>query len=263
MTDASYYAKDGTYYRLEGQGKKVIVLVHGVGLDLTIWDRLITDLGSDFSILRYDMLCHGHSPKPSETLTLASLVEQLESLVEELELDQFTFAGFSMGGLLAMAYGIKQPARLANLVIMNATYKRPEETQDAINGRLMRAREEGPQSIIGAAIERWFTPSFQSQEPAVIEATRLRLMNNDPEAFLAAYDLFVNQGYQVNDQLGKITVPTLAITSEFDLNSTPAMSEMIASEVSDGKAVIVPELKHMAPVEGADIYAREIKSFLA
>jgi len=256
------FSKSGTYYITEGKGPKWLVLVHGVGLDLTIWDRLIPSLGSEFSILRYDMLCHGRSPKEPESLTLPALVDQLESLIDELSLDELTFAGFSMGGLLAMAYGIGKPKALSNLVIMNANYKRPEATQAAINERLQRAREEGPQSIIDAAIERWFTPEFQEAEPDVIDATKRRLNDNEPNAFLAAYSIFVNEGHQVNGKLKSIEVPTLAITSEFDQNSTPAMAEMIANEVPDGRSIIVPKLKHMAPVEGASIYAQYMRDFL-
>jgi (E)-2-((N-methylformamido)methylene)succinate hydrolase len=263
MTDrVSNYASDGTYYELEGEGARVLVLGHGVGLDLTIWDRLVHLLRDDFRVLRYDMLCHGRSSKPFEALSLEALVKQLDDLVKELTLEDITFAGFSMGGLLAMAYAIEHPDELSNLVIMNATYKRPEATQTAINDRLQRARAEGPQSIIDAALERWFTEPFQIKEPEVIDATRRRLKENEPEAFLAAYDLFVNQGYKVNDKLDEIEIPTLAITSEFDQNSTPAMAEMIAAEVRDGRAITIPGLKHMAPVEGADIYAQHIRDFL-
>ena len=255
-------AADGTYYQLEGEGDQVLILVHGVGLDLFIWDSLVDLLAEDFRILRYDMLCHGRSPKPYETLSIESLVGQLENLIAELDLREVALAGFSMGGLLAMAYGIRKPAALSKLVIMNATYKRPNETQSAINSRLERAREDGPQSIIDAAIQRWFTEPYQASHPAVIEATRKRLEENDPKAFLAAYDLFVNQGYQVNDKLGAIEVPTLAITAEFDQNSTPHMANLIAREVAVGKSVMIPKLKHMAPVEGAELYAAQLREFL-
>jgi pimeloyl-ACP methyl ester carboxylesterase len=253
---------DGTYYQLEGQGPKILVLIHGVGLDLTVWDGVVEQLHDQFRILRYDMLCHGRSPLVPDSLSLGGLTTQLDELLVELDLSDVILGGFSMGGLVSLAYAIEKPIRLNCMVIMNATYKRPDETQKAINERLQKARREGPSTIIDAAIQRWFTEPFQDQAPPVIEATRKRLMSNDPDSFLAAYDIFVNQGFRVNNQLHNVEVPSLVITSEFDQNSTPEMAEIMASEIPNGRAVVVPELKHMAPAEDPETYARLILEFV-
>ena len=44
-----------------GRGEP-LVLLHGVGLDHTLWDDLAPLLAPDFEVLRYDLLGHGAAP---------------------------------------------------------------------------------------------------------------------------------------------------------------------------------------------------------
>ena len=55
------------FVRLDGResgSRPPLVLVHGVGLDHTMWDLVVDDLAADRLVIRYDLLGHGRSPDP-------------------------------------------------------------------------------------------------------------------------------------------------------------------------------------------------------
>ena len=64
------------------------------------------------------------------------------------------------------------------------------------------------------------------------------------------------------DELHRISSPTLAMTGEFDVGSPPHMSELIASRVARGRAVVLPGYKHAVLDETPQRVAAEIASFV-
>ena len=57
----------GTAVEISGSGPPV-VLLHGVGLNQSIWAEQVTALESDFQVITYDLLGHGRSAPALQTL---------------------------------------------------------------------------------------------------------------------------------------------------------------------------------------------------
>ena len=90
----------------------------------------------------------------------------------------------------------------------------------------------------------------------MIDAARDRLRQNDPAGFLDAYRIFAEADRDLVAGLEKVTCPTLIATGALDVGSTPDMTRRLAAALPDAKAEILPDLAHMAPVEGAAAVAR-------
>ncbi|HCW18681.1 alpha/beta fold hydrolase, partial [Achromobacter sp.] len=63
--------------RRSGQGAP-LVLLHGVGLDHTLWDDLVPLLEPDFEVLRYDLLGHGAAPGLTGEAHVQDFIAQLD-----------------------------------------------------------------------------------------------------------------------------------------------------------------------------------------
>ena len=77
--DQSGFSPEGTWYDLRGSGSSEVpvVMIHGVGLDHTMWEPQMPALEEAFCVLRYDMLGHGQSEaRPVKDIT--TFVRQLE-----------------------------------------------------------------------------------------------------------------------------------------------------------------------------------------
>ena len=85
---------DGTWYEVYGDLKRTpIVLCHGVGLDLHMWDDQIPVFVRDFSVIRYDLIGHGRTPVRSNSSSISAFTEQLLTLVTHLNLESIILVG--------------------------------------------------------------------------------------------------------------------------------------------------------------------------
>ncbi len=251
----------GTHFDITGDGP-ALVLIHGVGLDLAMWEPVARRLANDYTVIRYDMLGHGGSAKPPAELTLRSFVSQLGEFADYLRLDRFALVGFSMGAMVALAYAVERPERISRLGLLNSVFERSRAEQAAVQERLRRAEAEGPAALIDAALERWFSRSWRAANPQAVEAVRRRLENNDDRGFLTAYRVFAGADAGRAGSLETIACPVLVATGAADRGSTPRMTRRLAAGFGNARAVVLDGLAHMAPVEGADSVTALLRDLL-
>ncbi len=250
-----------TSYEVTGAGP-ALILIHGVGLDLTMWTPQVTALAEHFQIIRYDMLGHGRSERGDGHLSLSDFVEQLDQLLDHLELASVFLAGFSMGGAVAMSFAATHPQKVSRLVLMHTVYRRTEAQINALMGRVNQVAAHGPASTADAALERWFSPGFRQANPGTMMAIKQRLVSNDPVGYLTAYRLFAAADGDLFDAPAAVRCPALVMTGELDIGSTPLMSHQIAQAITTAECVILPGQRHMAPTEAAESVNRLILNFL-
>ena len=252
----------GTHFRVEGTGP-ALILIHGVGLDLEMWHDHAEALQDTFAVIRYDMLGHGASAKHLAISDCVRSSRNCRCCSTTSALTVHRLSGFSMGAIVAQAFALERPERVAGLVLLNGVYDRSPDALRAIRERVKQAESEGPQVLIEAALERWFTPSYRSNHADVVDRIRRRLENNDSHGFLAAYRMFAGSDAEFAGRLGGIACPALVVTGEDDPGSTPAMTEAMAAAIPDARSKILPGLRHMAPVEGAAEVSNLIRGFLS
>ena len=259
----SNHAPDGTWYQVCGNEKgPAVVLCHGVGLDLHMWDQQVSALGADYEVVRYDLIGHGKTPSNPADLNLDAFTRQLFALLEHLGLGRIVLVGLSMGGVIAQRFAADHPELLTRLVLMNTVYKRQPEELEGVEARLRMTEEEGLSPVADAAIARWFDDAFVKDHPQVIDKIRTRLLTNDLAGYLAAYRVFVHAEPDVGAALKSVHCPTLIMTGGKDVGSTPLMARRMAEDLSDARVVIFDELHHLAPLENPDQVNVELRSFL-
>ena len=238
----------GTHYRVEGSGPP-LVLIHGVGLDLEMWDGQAAVLAPHFQVIRYDLLGHGGSVNPPGARDLSDFADQLGGLLADLKLGPVILAGFSIGGLIAQTFVLAQPEKVSRLVLMYTVFDRTPEQIAAVRGRYEQVRAEGPEATIETNIKRWFNEEFIATKPAVVDYVRRRLQTNDVEGFLKAYAIFSSPDEERAALLHNIACPTLVMTGADDVGSTPEMARRMADRLPDSRLAIIADQRHMGPAE--------------
>ena len=74
--------KAGTAFQQAGEGP-VVVLIHGLGLNMDVWQWQLDALLQHYTVLRYDLLGHGDSIKPKGAYTMVQMVDQLHQLMDD------------------------------------------------------------------------------------------------------------------------------------------------------------------------------------
>src|SRR5579859_6849763 len=87
-------------YQVTGDGPAV-VLIHGFGLDMRMWDAQAGPLAARFRVLRYD--CRGFGASgPLDPAVAYAHVEDLVALLDHLGIEDVALVGLSFGGQLAV-----------------------------------------------------------------------------------------------------------------------------------------------------------------
>ena len=105
-------------YEVTGVGAPVL-LVHGFGLDMRMWDPQVEHLAARFQVVRYDCRGFGASGPfdPAHGYTHAG---DLLALLDHLSIGQAVLAGLSFGGRVVMQAALAAPARVRGLALLDA-----------------------------------------------------------------------------------------------------------------------------------------------
>ncbi|OJV09288.1 MAG: hypothetical protein BGO14_02855 [Chlamydiales bacterium 38-26] len=86
------------YYEIHGEGYP-LVLIAGLGCDMSIWDPILDLLKRHFKIIIFDNRGVGRSSSPSQPYTISDMALDTWNLIAKLELHKPHVLGHSMGGV--------------------------------------------------------------------------------------------------------------------------------------------------------------------
>ncbi len=222
-------ARDGTslFYRSWGKGPAVL-FVAAWGLTSEAWQYQMIRLADEgFRCIAFDRRSHGRSSDPGEGYDIDTLADDLDSVIEELDLDQITLIGHSLGAAECVRYltrhGAKRVKRLALIApitpFLLKTADNPDG-QDPAAGEAARNlfRHDFP-GILNANMRPFVMPNTSGAMIAWIE----RIMNGT--SLKALVDL--NRMFQRTDlrrDLPEISVPTRIIQGDADMSAPLALT---------------------------------------
>jgi len=219
-----------------------LVLLHGVGLDHTVWQPVLAELGPTFEVSTPDLLGHGARPPAPVGTTLGTIADDVAATIAPGS----HIVGFSLGALVAQHLALHRPELVASLTLVSSVCRRTPEEREAVLARLHVAEADLAGST-AASIQRWYADTGVADD--LVRRTEATLLANDPGSFAACYRVFATADAEVADDLHRIVVPTMAVTGELDPGSTPAMAHRLADAMPHCRAVVMPDTRHMLPVQ--------------
>jgi pimeloyl-ACP methyl ester carboxylesterase len=259
---ASFTAR-GTAYESFGSGNRVVVLVHGLGLNRHSWQWQVPELSKSHRVIAFDLHGHGESSVPPEAPSLTLFSEQLVELLDYLGIAKASVFGFSLGGMIARRFAMDHGGRLEALGILHSAHARDKAAHDAIQARVVQAAQDGPSATVEAALDRWFTPGFRAGHPQMMDEVRRWILANRKDVYAPIYQVLVDGVTELVAPSPPITAPTLVMTGEDDYGNSPAMSRAIAAEIPGSELIILPGLRHMALTEAPDLFNAKLLAFLS
>lgn len=234
-------------HTVTGRGPDV-VLLHGVGLDQSMWNRCVPRFAEAYRVTTVDLRGHGRSAAADAGTSLADLAADVIEVLDALGADRVHLVGFSLGALVAQQVAATRPERVATLALVSSVALRTAEEREAVRRRLQAATDD-LEFTVDAAVERWFDADWQRRDPELVAAVRRVMLANDRSSYLACYSVFANGDNEVGPLLARIKAPTLAITGSDDPGSTPAMSHRLAAAIPDARVEVVVGARHLLPLE--------------
>ena len=107
------------YYEVYGEGSPLFLL-HGYTLSSKYWLQYVSDYEEEFEVYLVDLTGHGKSSQFQEPLSIQSVAEDLNALINYLKLDQIQGIGFSYGGDVLFHLALINPKVLTSMVSIGA-----------------------------------------------------------------------------------------------------------------------------------------------
>ena len=207
-----------------GSGRPV-VLIHGWPLSGEAWAPQVPALEeAGYRVVTYDRRGFGRSDKPKGGYDYDTLAEDLNGVISELDLEDVTVVGFSMGGGEVARYVSKfGEERLHSVVFAAAVPPYLMKTDDNPDGPL--TEEMAGQMTAGLTADRaaffdQFTTQFFSVDGTLKVSEKDRneaialCLQSDQTAALACMKSFATTDFR--DDLPNVTVPTLVLHGDGD-----------------------------------------------
>ena len=246
------------HYRVDGRANGPwLTFCNSLGTDLTMWDRQIEALGEHFRILRYDRRGHGRSATPPAPYAIDDLGHDVLGLLDALGIERTHFCGLSIGGLVGQWLALHAPQRLDRLALCSTAAK--IGTREGWHARIAQVREHGMASIAAGTVSRWFTPAFAAAEPAAVADILGRLQRTSVEGYAGCCAALIDTDFR--GELGRISVPTMALAGHDDPVTTPADLRVIAAGVAEGSYAEV-DGRHICNLESATAFNSTLGRFL-
>ena len=247
---------NGTYYNYNKKKDVPIIFIHGVGLNNKIWEPQIDSFEN--SVITYDILGHGKTPLKLSKISFNDLSLQLLNLIDELKIDKVHLIGFSIGSLIARNFAVNYNHRLQTLTLLCSIFKRNNEQQQIVKDRFELSKKS--RTLSKQALKRWFSDKYIKNNKRIYDHITSILNANNMENFLKIYELFVN--HQDDEKFENINTKTLIMTGEFDVGSTPKMSEDLSKCIKNSKVKIIKNGKHLCSIECVDDVNNAIKEHI-
>lgn len=243
-------------HRIDGSGPHLLLL-HAVGMDLTLLDALTAILAKGFTILRVDLRGHGKSPYVPAA-SLEDYADDVHALLTKLDFAPCGVVGFAMGGMVAQALVVKYPQDVRALVLANINHEQTEQSFAALMARATDARRGGMAPILDVTMERWFNAPFRQKGGDA--AVRARLLANDIRGWCDGFTAMAN--VNTAPKLKSIKVPTLCLAGEVDKSTPPAVVKAMADAIPSAQYAVLPNGPHMPFVEMPEETAKAVGGFL-
>jgi pimeloyl-ACP methyl ester carboxylesterase len=235
-----------------------LVLLHGIGASHEDWEFQLPALARHFRVLVPDLRGFGLSERRGP-YTVARFAADIWSLLDSLGIDRAVLVGHSMGGAVALQMAVDQPARVDRLVLADTL---PSFRANTLAKRMLFATRYATMGLLGpkrlaSAISRKLFPGID-QELLRARVTR-RGEDNDRAVYLETIKGLV--GWAVDDQLGRLTMPSFVIAAEFDYFPV-ADAVAFAARMPNAELKIFPGAHHALPLEQPEAFNAALLSFL-
>jgi 3-oxoadipate enol-lactonase len=246
-------------YEFRGKrGSPALAFTGSLGTDLTMWQLQADVLKPHFCTLRYDLRGHGASEVPPGPYSMDDLGSDLVALLDRLGIERASLCGLSIGGMISMWVAAHAPERVERLVLC-CTSARLGPAESWLE-RAAIVRAEGVQAVADAVLDRWFSPRFTQSHPEVIERMRAGLNATPREGYAGCCEAIA--AMDLTGDLSLITAPTLVVSATEDPSTPPEHGRRIAELIPGARFEVVPNARHIASIEQADLITALIQEFL-
>jgi pimeloyl-ACP methyl ester carboxylesterase/DNA-binding CsgD family transcriptional regulator len=261
-------------------GVRLAYAVHGSGLPLVrvatwlahleldwaspVWRHWLDGLGERHMVVRYDERGCGLSDANVGDPSVETWVGDLETVVDAVGLERFALLGISQGAAVAVAYAVRHPDRVSDLVLYGG-YAR---------GRRFRGHDDEEEALLAVIRAGWTAPN-----PAFRRVFSMLFVPNGTPEQMAWYEDLLRRstspgaatrlfrargGLNVSELAPQVRARTLVMHARDDRVVPVEEGRLLAALIPDAHFVLLESANHiLLEHEPAwETFLSEIQAFL-
>lgn len=245
------------YFEVHGTGPP-LVLLHGWGLNVRVWDSILPTLAERFKVIALDLPGHGRSEWHDSAKTLSGHAELVAEACSAVAQDDALVLGWSLGGQIAIELAASAQTfdmKISRLALVATTPKFAASddwphgmSQPVLEGFAQHLKSDYRQTV-SDFLELQVRGSANSN--VVLQKLRGALFahgETQPEALGAGLNIL--ETFDLRPKLNTIQQPTLVVAGQYDRVTPPgagrALSELLphAAFLEIRRAGHAPFLSH-------------------
>ncbi len=275
------------WVEVEGEGPPLVVLPGGPATSHVGFHPVFSALSDQFQVVYYDYRGRGRSDRPSDVreLRFDGDVEDLEALRVALGFETWNLYGFSYGGLVAQAYALRYPERVAGLVLANTLHSAEmwqrnhenvnrelanqyPEVWDEIealraNGHLSSSPEMQALFAKHGPVVRWFNPDnaarLATEPSAKNPEVYFPFVGEDIEFFIGGE---VARLPDFRPRLRELQMPVMILAGRFDRALYPRLQRDFQRACPQARFVMLERSGTFGHVEEPETVIALVREFL-
>ena len=255
-------------------GTPLILLSGGPGFDSKYFrvSPVWRELARDRRVVIWDQRGTGRSAPigPTDTITMADEIADLEALRQSLGADRVDLFGHSFGGYFAMAYAAKHGDRVAHLILAGSAAPKFSETiflfdqafpdKTGWQADLRRGQADGDTAAVAKALGVylsmiWYDPAHRDRFLELLG----RGNYNSYQGAQLSRDMSATD---LTPALASFTFPTLVLNGRYDMNVAALTGWRIHQAIPGSRFVILEKSSHMMFYEEPDRFRELVGEFL-
>ncbi|WP_281889504.1 alpha/beta hydrolase [Paenibacillus sp. YYML68] len=236
-----------------------LLLIHGMGLDSTLWERMIPILRKYYRIVVLDLSGHGQSDDLATKPTFDGFVEDIGALVAFLELTSFNIVAHGLGTNVSALLALKFPHYVKSMAFIGATFVLPKSVLE--RGREFRKKIADNGSLVPVGIEIAKHITLEPVNSPEVNKIIRCYSRTTYECYFSIMEL-----YSASEQLqlvSNIKHPTLFIAGEKDQLYPPSIIEIASKLAPHGVFRVINSSSNMTFVDQPEMTATTIYNFLS
>ena len=251
------------FYEDHGKGEEVLVFAHGLLWSHKMFESQASKFSKDFRVIAYDHRGQGNS-EVRPPYDMDTVADDAIALIETLGLGKVHFVGLSMGGFVGMRIAARRPDLIKTLILLETSANaEPLENlpkYKTLNGIVKWVGIIPP--VANKVMPIMFAKSWlaDKENTSFIKRWRKELMGNKKSITGPVEGVIYRRG--VEDELSKITCPTLVIVGDEDVATKPEKAIFIQQGILGAELHTIKGAGHSSCIEKPEEINQLISNWL-
>lgn len=230
------------YYEVHGPTDgEPLVLIAGMGSDLTSWAFQVHDFSKHYKTILFDNRGAGRTDAPDVPYSIRMMADDTAELLTALDIPTAHIVGVSMGGYISLELAINYPQKVKSLSLLTAAADQTPVGRYFTETRVKLAQEgANPETLAMYSLLWVYTDKFFEDPKRVQAAIHARLKSPFKQPLYAlTRQVEACAQHRTKERLNLITAPTLVLVGKEDILLPVKVSQVIAEGIPNATLVIL------------------------